>query len=246
MALAMPHPYGRKANGGKESAGRRTGIPRNVQEMAVPTSAHIVALGASSSSSCISSRVNRFPASPASRWRRRPHAHPPTKRGGRPQFRALTNARLDVGGSRSGRGSDESPTADGSGSTWTTSSAFSLRQRGEKERVTNPLKGKHRPRSTGRTVCRRGTRLALPSPNMPSTPRQRMGFPRRSRPFGGRKGMPSRKTTICSPMPSSWQPFPARAWGTRPIQPTDHPSRHQDRTAPGFLGPKTGRGSSSW
>lgn len=47
---------GEKSTVAKNLPGRRTGIPRNVQEMQVPTSAHIVALGASSrSSSCISS-----------------------------------------------------------------------------------------------------------------------------------------------------------------------------------------------
>ncbi|CFS12023.1 Uncharacterised protein [Mycobacterium tuberculosis] len=56
MAPAMPHPMGEKSTVAKNLPGRRTGIPRNVQEMQVPTSAHIVALGASSrSSSCISS-----------------------------------------------------------------------------------------------------------------------------------------------------------------------------------------------
>ncbi len=94
--VAPPHPMGEKSAVAKNLPGRRTGIPRNVQEMQVPTSAHIVALGASSrSSSCVAQAGGRFPhalaGSPAPCYRWRQHTLR-QKRGGRPQFRALTNA----------------------------------------------------------------------------------------------------------------------------------------------------------
>src|SRR5262249_31523925 len=87
--------------------------------------------------------------------------------GGRLDARDSTNARPDV--AIPSDVATNRPNADGSGSTWTTS-AFSLFQRGENERVVRPPNETPTAINKSHGVSKRYS-SALPSPNKPSTPR---------------------------------------------------------------------------